>query len=301
MGRKQKLLIIVGPTASGKSALAVELAKKFGGEIISADSRQVYKSLDIGTGKITKREMRGVRHHLLDVISPKKTFTANDFVILATDAIAQVTHRGKLPIVVGGTGFYIDALVGRIKFSNVPPDEKLRDRLEKQPAQQLFALLKKQDPKRAKTIDPHNKRRLIRALEIAHSSSKTRVLRTRRVLNRYDALWIGIAPPSEKLHTRIKHRIRGWIRRGLIQEVKNVRKSGVSWKRLHEFGFEYSLVADHLRGKLSKRELPIKMESATWRYTRKQMGYWRRNKEIRWFARSDSRKISRAIRSWFKV
>src|SRR5580693_2616583 len=127
----QKVLVIVGPTASGKSALAVALAKKFKGEIISADSRQVYRGLNIGTGKITKREMRGVPHHLLDVVSPKKIFTAHDFVTHARRAISNIAKRGKLPIIAGGTGFYIDALVGRIVLPDVPVDEKLRARLEK--------------------------------------------------------------------------------------------------------------------------------------------------------------------------
>src|SRR3989338_4829293 len=134
MQTRTKALVIVGPTSSGKSALAVALARKFGGEVISADSRQVYKGLDIGTGKITKREMRRVSHHLLDVASPKKLFTAHDFTGFASQAVAQIVSRNKLPIVTGGTGFFIDALVGRIPLPNVPINLELRDRLEKKTA-----------------------------------------------------------------------------------------------------------------------------------------------------------------------
>ena len=166
---KQQVLIIVGPTSSGKSALAVELARKFGGEVISADSRQVYRGLNIGTGKIAKREMRGVRHHLLDVASPKKYFSADEFVRKGKVALSNILQNDKMPIIVGGTGFYIDALVGRIALPNVPPDKKLREKLEKKTAAQLFAMLKQRDPRRAKTIEPQHKRRLIRALEIVAS------------------------------------------------------------------------------------------------------------------------------------
>src|SRR3989344_3885695 len=163
MPKKQKVLVIVGPTSSGKSALAVELARTFGGEVISADSRQVYRGLNIGTGKISKREMRGVRHHLLDEVSPHRIFTAHDFVEKGRAAISDIAMRGKLPIIAGGTGFYIDALVGKIALPNVPPNKKLRAQLEKKTAKQLFTMLKKRDPRRAKSIDPHNKRRLVRA------------------------------------------------------------------------------------------------------------------------------------------
>ena len=171
--KKQKVLVIVGPTSSGKSAIAVELARKFDGEVISADSRQVYKGLNIGTGKISKREMRGVRHHLLDLESPRKTFTAQDFVEKGRRAIEEIARRKKLPIVAGGTGFYIDALLGRIALPNVAANAKLRAKLEVKTAAQLLTMLKKRDPRRAKTIDPHNKRRLIRALEIAASIPKS--------------------------------------------------------------------------------------------------------------------------------
>jgi len=181
MTERQKVLIIVGPTASGKSALAIEIAKKLSGEVISADSRQVYRGLDIGTGKVTKREMRGIPHHLLDVASPKRVLSAGDFVARASRAIADITARGKLPIVAGGTGFYIDALMRRVALGKAPPNPALRKKLAEKSATQLFALLKKRDPTRAASMDTpserNNKLRLIRALEIAQRQSKEQRVR----------------------------------------------------------------------------------------------------------------------------
>src|ERR1035437_3338269 len=150
--QKQKILVVLGPTASGKSDLAVRLAKKFNGEIISADSRQVYRGMDEGTGKITKSEMRGVRHHLLDVADPKKRFNAEKYRVLARAAIDDIVSRGKLPIICGGTGFYIDAVLDENPFPNVPPNLKLRKKLEKKTAASLLLILKKIDPKRAAAI-----------------------------------------------------------------------------------------------------------------------------------------------------
>src|SRR3989344_6952225 len=210
MPKKQKVLLIVGPTSSGKSTLAVELARKFNGEVVSADSRQVYRGLDIGTGKIKKREMRSVAHHLLDVADPKKLYTAEDYRKAATRAIADIARRGKLPIVAGGTGFYIDALVGRIALPAVPPNMKLRARLEKKTAPQLYALLKKQDPRRAKTIDEHNKRRLVRALEIAAAIGRRP--QAANLPSEYDVLWIGVMPPKKTLDAKISARLSARMR-----------------------------------------------------------------------------------------
>src|SRR3989344_4893017 len=163
---QQKILVIVGPTASGKSSLAVRLANKFNGEIISADSRQVYRGLNIGTGKITGQEMRGIAHYLLDVANPRSQFSAAQYKVLADKFIRYIVQKDKLPIVVGGTGFYIDALTGTALFPDVPPNKLLRSKLNKFNKEKLFFMLKKKDPRRASTIDRDNKVRLIRALEI---------------------------------------------------------------------------------------------------------------------------------------
>jgi tRNA dimethylallyltransferase len=217
---KTKVVVILGPTSSGKSDLAVSLAlrlrsgqaKKFGindAEIISADSRQVYKGLDLGTGKIRKSEMKGVKHHLLDVASPKKTFSASHFVKLADKAIEDIASRGKpsssagkLPIICGGTGFYISTLLREAQMSEVPPNPTLRKKLEKKSTEQLFEMLQRLDPDRAANIDAKNPHRLIRAIEIASFNLKNRNRKakiSRDELEKYDVLKIGIAPMKKPL------------------------------------------------------------------------------------------------------
>lgn len=297
---KNRVLVIVGPTASGKSALAVELARKFDGEIISADSRQVYRGLDIGTGKITKREMRGVPHYLLDVASPRKTFTAHDFVSAAQKKISTIIYDSKLPIVVGGTGFYIDALVGRITLPDVPPDKKLRASLQKKSAAQLFVLLKKRDPKRAAMLstpsERNNKVRLIRAIEVAKSVSKNPMRELRSPS--FDVLWVGIEPHSAKLRKNIHARLSARIRGGMVVEAKRLHARGLTYKRMREFGLEYRSLARYLQGETSLIEMENELQSDIWRYARKQIGYWKRNKEIRWFKPSEKQKMVAAVRRW---
>lgn len=276
----QKVLIIIGPTASGKSSLAVELAKKFNGEVISADSRQVYRGMNIGSGKVTKREMAGVPHHLLDVASPKKVFNAADFVRLGRQAIVDITSRGKLPIICGGTGFYIDTLLGRITLPEVPPNPTLRKRLEKLPTEKLFAKLQKLDPARAWTIDSQNPIRLVRAIEIATALGS--VPKPTKDGPLYDTLWIGIEWPKEKLHQRIHERLLARMKVRMVAEAKRLHAAGLSYKRMEEMGLEYRYLARLLRGTLSKAEFLTQLETAIRGYARAQMHYWRRNKEITW-------------------
>lgn len=295
MQKKQKILVIVGPTSSGKSSLAVELARKLNGEVISADSRQVYKGLDIGTGKITKREMKGVPHHLLNVTHPKNTFTANDFVRLGRKAIQDIASRGKLPIIAGGTGFYADALVGRITLPEVPINKKLRAQFEKKTVQELFKLLKKRDPARAKTIDPHNKRRLIRALEIA--SLLGAVPKLTEGSPKYDVVWIGISPAKEDLEKTIKKRLAVRIKQGMIKEVQRLHAKGLWYKRMESFGLEYRALAHFLQGKISRKEFEEELFRDIRRYAKRQITYWRRNKDIHWFLPSNKQEIVSSLRS----
>jgi tRNA dimethylallyltransferase len=298
MGGKHRILILVGPTSSGKSALAVELARRFGGEVISADSRQVYRGLDIGTGKIPKREMRSIPHHLLDVASPKKYFSADDFVKRAGAAIEGIASRGKLPIIAGGTGFYADALAGRIALPNVPPNAALRTRLEKKSAAQLFAMLKKKDMRRAKTIEPHHKRRLIRALEIA--AALGRVPQNNDLRSRYEPLWVGIAPKMEKLEKNIYARLLARMKRGMAAEAKRLHADGLSYKRMGALGLEYRSLARFLQKKITREQMIGELRRAIRRYAKKQMAYWRRNREIEWFASPTVKDISRAVEKWIK-
>ncbi|TSC86512.1 MAG: tRNA isopentenyltransferase (miaA) [Parcubacteria group bacterium Gr01-1014_8] len=277
-----KVFAIVGPTSSGKSAFAVELARKIDGEVISADSRQVYTGLDIGSGKITKREMKGIRHHLLDVSSPKKVFTASDLQKKGRDAINDILARGKVPIVCGGTGFYIDALLGRISLPNVPADPALRSKLAKKSASQLYAMLKIMDPKRALSIDKHNPVRLVRAIEIAKKLGKVPAARIKPLP--YDIEWIGLNPGNTVLRAKIHKRLLARMKQGMITEVKRLHSQGVSWKRMHELGLEYRHLSQYLQGDVTKKQMAEELERDIWHYAKRQMTYWRRNTAIRWIS-----------------
>lgn len=291
----QKVLVIVGPTASGKSALAIELAKRFNGEVISADSRQVYRGLNIGAGKVTKREMEGISHHLLDVANPKQTFTAAEFAGEGRKAIADIAARGKLPIICGGTGFYIDALLGTIALPNVPPNQKLRAKLATKNAAELFATLLKLDPRRAQTIDPHNPVRLIRAIEIATALG---AVPSQPQEKHYDTLWIGIEWQPKKLHQRIHDRLLARMKSGMVAEVKRLHASGLSYKRMRELGLEYRFLADYLHGRLDKETTLVQLETAIRHYAKRQLTYWRKNKTIRWISASKLSSLKQLVAEW---
>ena len=293
--RQQKLLVIVGPTSSGKSALAVELARKLGGEVISADSRQVYRGLDVGTGKISKREMKGVRHHLLDVASPEDSFTAHDFVEKGRAAISDIAARGKLPIVAGGTGFYIDALVGRIALPNVPENKKLRAQLEKKTAKQLFSMLEKRDPRRAKSIDPHNKRRLVRALEVVATLGSVPHM---DIECPYLPLWIGIVTPQKVLERKIHARLLVRLRGGMVSEARRLHRHGLSYKRMEQLGLEYRALARYLQGNITRTKMIEELNHDIRRYAKRQLAYWKRNKDIKWFKLDSPGRIVRGIKDW---
>ncbi|MEK9183492.1 MAG: tRNA (adenosine(37)-N6)-dimethylallyltransferase MiaA [Patescibacteria group bacterium] len=277
---KPKVLVIVGPTASGKSALAVKLAKRFKGEIISADSRQVYRGMNIGTGKITKKEMGGVPHHLLNVASPKNTFTVAKYKKLAEQAIKKILKRDKLPIIVGGTGFYIQSIVDNVFLPEVPPNKKLRENLEKKSTAELFKILKKYDPKRAKTIDANNPRRLVRAIEIAKSLGQVPSLNKKDSL--YEFLQIGIRVDLKKLEGKIEKRLLARIKRGMVAEVKKLKNSGLSWQKLDSFGLEYRYIARYLQGQLSKPEMIQQLKTAILKYAKRQMTWFKKDKRIVW-------------------
>ena len=291
----QKLIVLVGATASGKSALAVELAKRFNGEIISADSRQVYRGLDIGTGKITRKEMRGVVHHLLDVESPKKIFTAQDFVEQAGEKAEEISSRGNIPIVCGGSGFYIDALVGRVPIPNVAPNPELRAKLDTQTLAELFSYLGRLDPRQASAIDKYNKRRIIRSIEIARALGRSPLNHQR---HKYDVLWIGLAAVPEQQRARINARLRERLKQGMLAEAKLLHKDGLSYKRMHELGLEYRSLARLLQHKINRKELEAELQLAIWHFARRQMTYWRRNHEIAWFDQSTQSRIENTVKNW---
>ncbi|OGI63501.1 tRNA (adenosine(37)-N6)-dimethylallyltransferase MiaA [Candidatus Nomurabacteria bacterium RIFCSPLOWO2_01_FULL_41_21] len=286
--RKGKVIVIVGTTATGKSDLGVKIAKKLnppsalsggGGEIISADSRQVYKGLDIGTGKITKEEMKSVSHHLLDVINPKKKFTVFDYQKKAISAMAEIAKKGKVPIIVGGTGFYIDAVTKGVVLPKVPPNHTLRRKLVKNSAIALFLTLKKIDPARAKNIDPHNKIRLIRAIEIAKALGKVPHLAVKPPSYRF--IKIGLVLPPDVLKKKVEKRVKKMFTDGLLDEIKKLKRSGVSEKRLREFGFEYN------------NPTPESVITNTLKYAKRQATWFKRDPEIKWFTPSGAEGFGR--------
>lgn len=287
----KKVLVILGPTASGKSDMAVRLAKKFKGEIISADSRQVYKGLDIGTGKITRGEMKGVPHHLLDIADPRRSFSVSQYKKLAEEERYFIESRNKLPIVVGGTGFYIDALAGSISLPEVPPNKKLREKLSKKTNTALFKMLLEKDRMRAKTIDPNNKVRLIRALEIVAALGKVPKIKTNPSNN---FIYVGLKPDdlNERIYQRLKKRMTG-----MIKEAKELYKNGLSYKRMHELGLEYRYLAMFLQGKLTKEEMGEKLNIAIRQYSKRQMAWFKRNKKIKWFKPDEYKEIEKYVRN----
>lgn len=283
-------MVIVGPTASGKSDLAVSVARKIDGEIISADSRQVYRGMDIGTGKITKKEMRGVPHHLLDVVSPKSEFNVSHFKKLAAKKIKEIISRGKVPILVGGTGFWVDALIYDWPIPEVGSNRALRGRLERWPTARLFAKLQKLDPDRAATIDRHNPRRLIRALEIVMTTGKP--VEKFSVPHSYDCkdmghLILGIKMPQKELERRIYIRLIKRLKGGMIAEIKKLHGTGVSWKKLDDFGLEYRYVSRYLRGLLTYDQMVEELYLSIKNYARRQMTWFKRNPQIKWIRRAD--------------
>ncbi len=277
---RRKIVVIVGPTASGKSALAIKLARRIGGEILSADSRQVYRGMDIGTGKVTEREQKLVPHHLLDIASPTRQFTVAAFVRRAREALAGIFRRSKTPIVVGGTGLYIDALLGNWTIPMVPPNPVLRKRLDRQSADQLFDMLRKKDPTRAAAIDRHNPRRLIRALEIIEATGKPVPPLAITPDPEYDIEWIGLNPKN--LAHRIEKRLDERLTHGMVAEVKKLHTRGVSWKRLERFGLEYKWIALFLQKKITKEQLRTNLLRDIIRYSKRQMTWFKRNPHIHW-------------------
>jgi len=279
----KKLIVILGPTSSGKTALSVELAKKFHSEIVSADSRQVYKGMDIGSGKITRKEMQGIAHHLLDVVSPRTRFSVANYQEHALEAINKIYKKGKLPLLVGGSAFYIYSLINKSQIPTVKPDWKLRAKLEQLSEDQLFRKLKKLDPKRAENIDQKNKRRLVRAIEIVEKTKKP-VPSPVSVDPRFDTLKIGIKRSSKDLKTRIKKRLKMRLARGMIAEVKKLKSLGLSWKHLESFGLEYRHIALLLQGKIKRDEMINNIEKDSLNLVKHQMTWFKRDKQILWIS-----------------
>jgi len=282
---KPKILIVVGPTASGKTSLAVSIAKEFNGEVISADSRQVYRGLDIGSAKVTVPEMEGVKHHLIDIVDLSETYNAADFKRDAELAIKDILSRGKLPIICGGTFFYIDTLLNRVSLPKVEPNERLREELESKDTKSLLAILEKLDPVRAKTIDQKNKRRLIRAIEVA--STLGFVPRPVSEDLPYDILVIGLTVDMTKHGDTLKKRIEDRLQIGMVEEVENLLKLGVTHAKLESLGLEYTYLSRYLRGDLSLETMISELAIKSRQFAKRQLTWLKRDSTIHWFNRDD--------------
>jgi len=258
----------------------LKLAKKFGGEIISADSRQVYKGLTIGSGKITKKEMRGIAHHLLDVASPKRKFSVARYQTLALRAIKKIQSGNKIPFLVGGTGFYIQSIVDGMLLPKVAPNWKLRNILAQKNNEELFGMLKKLDQKRAASIDGHNPHRLIRAIEIVTQTKKP-IPALEGQTFQFSVLEIGIKKSPVELKKAIHKRLQKRIK-GIIAEVKKLHRNGLSWKRLEELGLEYRFVSQYIQGKIDHQEMIDKLQKEIEHFAKRQMTWFKRDKKIHW-------------------
>jgi len=295
---KPKILVIVGPTASGKTSLSITFAKKFNGEIISADSRQVYTGLDLGTGKVTQNEMMGIPHHLLDVADPLEIYTVADFVRDGRIAIDEIHAHKKLPIIVGGTFLYIDALLGKISTPEVPPNAELRAHLEKEDIEALYRKIKEQDPQYAKIIDAQNKRKLIRALEIIETLG---VIPPQKNEALYDTCTLGITISKETLRDNISKRLIMRVEHGMIEEVQKLHSNGISYERLKELGLEYNFISQYLENTISKDEMTSQIVTKSMQYAKRQMTWLKRNNEIHWFESNNLIGIDNIIKQFLEI
>lgn len=281
---KPKVIVIVGPTASGKTSLSIALAKKFNGEVVSADSRQVYRGLDLGSGKVTKEEMDGIAHHLLDVADPTTIYTASDFKRDAALAVADILKRNRLPIIAGGTFLYVDALLGRTSLPSVPPNQTLRAELSTLSLGELVTRLNKLDPKRASAIDQKNPRRLIRAIEIA--SALGSVPETKQV-EIYDTLTLGVAIDKETLDMNIHQRLFKRLEQGMVEEVLNLLKNGLTHERLDALGLEYRYLSRYLKGDIDYATMCTEIETKSRQFAKRQLTWLKRDPSIIWVDKND--------------
>lgn len=273
---KPPIIVVVGPTASGKSTLAINLARTIGAEIISADSRQVYRGMDLGTGKVTKEEQRQARHHLIDIANPKIEYNVSHFLADAAKAIADIEARGKRVIICGGTTFWIEALMLGLPLPKVVPDPVFREKWSKKDAGELYGYLKRLDPERAKTIDKANKVRLLRSIEIAKALGKVPVI-DRSVLpdlSRY--IVIGLNPPVDELNRKIRERFMARMKAGMLEETLKLNRGGLSYERLESFGLEYRALVRFLQKKITDAELYAELPYDIIHYAKRQRSSLRR-------------------------
>ena len=273
--------------------MSIELAKKIDGEIISCDSMQIYKDMDIGTAKPTKEEMQGIKHYLIDFVSPDERYSVADFKKDAKKAIKEILAKGKTPIIVGGTGLYVDSLIYEIEYQNIEFDEKYRERLEQQAEEQgldkLYEMARKIDEEAIKKISPNDKKRILRILEIYHATGKNKTEQekeSRKKEVEYDYKIYALSWDREKLYERINKRVDRMLEQGLIEEVKNVYNKYEKFPTAMQ-GLGYKEVVEYLEGKTSKEEMIDKIKQETRRYAKRQLTWFRKNKQTIWLDAQD--------------
>jgi tRNA dimethylallyltransferase len=283
--KKIKIIAIVGPTASGKTDLSIKIAKYIDGEIISADSRQMYKELTHGSGKILESEKENITHYCLDIFSifdGQKSVT--DWRNAAQDAIDIITSKNKTPIVVGGTMHFIDTLLFNKQFSNVLPNENLRNELQNKSCEELVKLLEKLDSTFSEKIDKKNKVRLVRAIEIATEIGSVPPVSENS--DKYNIIWLGILPDAKILRERIDLRLeKRW--NSILEEVRDLLNKKINPELLISLGLEYKYSTLFLQNKISENEAKQEIKLKSWQYAKRQMTWWKRNKNIKWFPSGD--------------
>lgn len=311
INEKEKLLVILGPTATGKTDLALSLAKKFNGELISCDSRQVYRDLEIGTGKLPSKskklkvkrqkycwEINGIKVWLYDVVDPKNQYTVADYVKDGERVIGEIRGRGKLPIIVGGTGLYLKALLEGLPNLAIPVDKKLRKELEYLSIDDLQKKLQQNQPERWEKMnnsDRQNRRRLIRAIELAGATLSIGKVQS------FDALKIGLTAPRDILYKKADERVLARIKQGMVDEAKNLYQKGLSLKRMRSLGLEYGVLADYLDGKIKDRLVTI-LQGKIHGFLRRQLTWFKKEKDVNWFDITDSEfpsNVENLVAKWY--
>ena len=298
---KPKVIVICGPTASGKTALSIQLAQKINGEIISSDSMQIYKDMNIGTAKPDKQEMQGIKHYLLDFVEPNQRYSVADYKKDAENAIEDILQKGKVPIIVGGTGLYVDSLIYGIEYPNIEFDEnyrkKLEKRAEKEGLEKLYEEARKIDPQAMEKISRNDQKRILRVLEIYNATGKTKTeqeIESRKNEVQYDYRVFAINMDREKLYDRINKRVDIMIQKGLIEEVENL------LKKYNEFptamqGLGYKEVVEYLQGKVLKEDMIENIKRESRRYAKRQITWFKKNKQTIWIGPNDLQMILNEI------
>ena len=285
---KPKILCVVGPTASGKTDYAVELALKCGGEVVSCDSMQIYKHMDIGTAKPTADEMKGVKHHMIDIIEPNESFSVARFSEMARECIDDILLRGKMPVLCGGTGLYFDSTINNINFIQMDTDEEYRKYLESAAKEfgneYVYKILKRVDKESAESIHPNNLKRVIRALEIYKTTGKKKSELDKEQLSEplYEPEITGLMRDREVLYDRINKRVDIMMEKGLVEEVSELIKMGIDTEATSMQAIGYKEIIEYLDGKTSLSDAVDKIKRESRRYAKRQLTWFKRNEKIHW-------------------